>query len=236
MPYPTVDISSINQPVLTILGEDDSKLPINKAIYDYFYSIENLITKKYFIINENQGHFSCTNDECTIDKIVEQIDKFISNMDYYTPPKNKYKWFTSKLSFPHSQDIAYRINFLDALLKVANTSCWKNIHFLYFLFLKPAAYQQYQYSTEHFCLLKTYNVTDKAVKDFLTAEIGNKYNVTWEMCSLPTLHLSILVWLFKQPKLWGKKEDFYGEIIKLPINDTMTYYKFPTKTQFLNLK
>jgi hypothetical protein len=224
MPYPGIDMNKVCQPVLTILGGNDKKLPLQKAIDDYFYAEENFILNKHFIIDEKLDHDACLRDDFP-ESLVKQICCFIQCFDYYKPPKNKYEWFTKKMLFPKTQDIAYSLNFIDALLKVVNFPFWQNLHFFYFLTVKPSEYTNYQYSSHDSCLLKTYNVTESVIENYLEKEIGDQFNVTWKKTKLPTLHPSILVWLCKQPKV--------NEIIVLPINKEMTYYKVPTKRYFI---
>jgi hypothetical protein len=223
MPYPGIDMNSVHQPVLTILGKNDSQLPYKKAIDDYFFAEENFISNKHFIIDENLTHYSCI-DESENTFIIDNICTFIQSFDYYQAPPNNYKWFTKHILFPKTQDIAYSLNFLDALLKIVKFPLWQTMHFLYFLTLKPSVYTNYQYSLENSCLIKTYNVTENTVETFLTKEIQDRYNITWTKTKLPTIHPSILVWLCKQPKV--------NEIIVLPINKELTYFKIPSLRWF----
>ena len=59
--YPKIDIISIRVPVLTILTDNDEKLPLSKAMDDAIYVKENNISNKiFFIVTGN--HTSCFTD------------------------------------------------------------------------------------------------------------------------------------------------------------------------------
>ena len=232
MPYPGIDMNLVTQPTLTILGDQDTYLPIKKSIDDYFYAYSNSFFNKKFIINEGDTHFSCTNITM-IPRITDQISEFINNMELYKPPDNKYKWFIRSISYPNTVDVAYSMNILDAILKVANFPLWDFFHFMYFLSVKPTEIN-YQYSSDMSCLLKTRSINETLIENWLNKELDNKYNVTWEKTVLPSIHPSILVWLLKNPIVYKKNNKVHAEIIVLPINKTMTYYKTPNKLTFLN--
>jgi hypothetical protein len=227
--YPGIDVKNIQQPVLTILGEKDKQLPIKKAIDDYFYVNENFCTNKYFIVNENFDHFTCLNET---DIISKQITEFINNIEFYKPPENKYKWFTRPVHYPGTIDLACSLNIIDALFKVIDFPCWKTVHFLYFLWLKPNDIN-YQYSDKTFCLLKTQNITESKIEDWLKSELNSNYEITWKKTVLPSIHPSILIWLFKEPSVYKKNNKLYGEIIVLPIKNNTTYYKTPNKLSLI---
>lgn len=228
MPYPKIDLKFIKQPVLTILGEKDRQLPIKRAIDDYFYANENICTNKHFIVCENEDHFSLLNN----DTVTEEICKFVTNLDYYKPPENKYKWFTRPVHYPNTVDLASSVNILDAILKVVDFPFWNFLHYMYFLIVKPFDIN-YQYTDNYACYLKTKDIDRTNIKKWMEYEINNNYNVTWTETKLPSIHPSILVWLLKKPSVYKKKDKIYGEIIVLPIKNNITYYKTPNKLQFL---
>ena len=58
MPYPKIDILSVHVPVLTILTDNDEKLPLSKAMDDAIYVKENNISNKIFIVVRG-NHTSC---------------------------------------------------------------------------------------------------------------------------------------------------------------------------------
>ncbi len=78
MPYPKISLHMIKQPVLTIIGRNDEKLPYRKAIHDYEVVVSEKIKNKEFIIN-NGNHTSCFVDDnlmsYTTDLIAEHIHK-----------------------------------------------------------------------------------------------------------------------------------------------------------------
>ena len=81
MPYPKIDILSIRVPVLTILTDNDEKLPLSKAMDDAIYVKENNISNKiFFIVTGN--HTSCFTDLNNNDTI-DHIKKFLFDLNQY---------------------------------------------------------------------------------------------------------------------------------------------------------
>ena len=76
MPYPKINISSIPVPVLTILTDNDEKLPIFKAIDDAIYVKQNNITNKEFIAITG-NHTSCFTESYEMNLTIYHIKNFL---------------------------------------------------------------------------------------------------------------------------------------------------------------
>ena len=76
MPYPKIKLNIVKQPVLTILGRNDEKLPYEKAINDYDIVYSEKINNKEFIIN-NGNHTSCFTDDILLDSTTDLIAEYI---------------------------------------------------------------------------------------------------------------------------------------------------------------
>ena len=76
MPYPKINLYTIKQPVLTIIGRNDEKLPYKKAIDDYEVTRLEKIKNKDFIIN-NGNHTSCFTDDILLETTTNLIAEYI---------------------------------------------------------------------------------------------------------------------------------------------------------------
>lgn len=81
MPYPKIDILSVHVPVLTILTDNDEKLPLSKAMDDAIYVKENNISNKIFIVVRG-NHTSCFTNLNNNDTI-GHIKKFLFYLNQY---------------------------------------------------------------------------------------------------------------------------------------------------------
>lgn len=82
MPYPKIDISSIPVPVLTILTDNDEKLPIFKAIDDAIYVKQNNIANKEFVAITG-NHTSCFTESHEMDLTIYHIKNFLFDLNQY---------------------------------------------------------------------------------------------------------------------------------------------------------
>ena len=79
MPYPKIDILSVHVPVLTILTDNDEKLPISKAIDDALYTKENNRSNKFFIVLKG-NHTSCFTELNGMKPTIHHINNFLLNL------------------------------------------------------------------------------------------------------------------------------------------------------------
>ena len=79
MPYPKINMLSIKVPVLTILTNQDEKLPIFKAIDDAIFVKENNITNKMFVVIEG-NHTSCFIESYEMNSTVGHIKNFLFSL------------------------------------------------------------------------------------------------------------------------------------------------------------
>lgn len=81
MPYPKIDILSVHVPVLTILTDNDEKLPLSKALDDSIYVKEsNIYNKKFIVITGN--HTSCFT-ELYNNVTIDHIKNFLFDVNQY---------------------------------------------------------------------------------------------------------------------------------------------------------
>jgi hypothetical protein len=238
MLYPGIDQKNVVQPVLTILGTNDTKLPFWKAIDDLYYKKIMGIPNKHYLVNEGFDHFTGLNDNFS-SILADQIDTFINNITNYSVEKqeSKWIWFNKPVVFPATIDISRSIHVIDAMILASGCPFWHIGHFILFLLSKPEYMNNYQFSGDFDYLLKTADkVSIDDVKNFLDANIVQE-NIVWHETILPTIHPSILIWLFKQPYLKKKSNgEMEGELIVLPVNQDVTYYKFPSRFAYLKNK
>lgn len=82
MPYIGIKQNRLTIPVLTLLNKDDDKLPIEKALDDYYLSIKREDMNKMFIVNPG-NHTSTFVDKNEMKIICRQIKKFLSQHKLY---------------------------------------------------------------------------------------------------------------------------------------------------------
>lgn len=236
MPYSKIDVKDISQPVLTILGTKDRKLDFVSAIDDLFYTQDEHIKNKYFLVKEGYGHYTSLNDGYCKD-IAEDIVEFIDNPKYSLKSHmKKWCWYNENVwRYRGTYEMSQSLNLLDAILR--NVVGWKLIHYWLFLMSKPNKMENFQYTNVDSTLLKSFNTTGESIVEYLDTQVfQDRYKIDWKFTTLPTRHLSIFMWLYGTPKLTIRKDECKGEIIMLPINENITYYKYPTRYCALKAK
>jgi hypothetical protein len=238
--YPAIRQKDIDIPVLTMLGMKDERLPIKIGIDDYFEKIEKHLTDKYYIINENQTHFTGLNEFETSDTIIlaNQITDFIndiSNNNFSNTLQNIkstddiFKYDFNNI-IKNTLDFNWSLNLYDGLLKIAISEfLWNYIHYLWFLYSKPTEDFNIQFFDGKSIFLKTKNITI----DHLIQQYENNFNIKLNLKSkvltLPTLGISIPIWLSMIPFVNNKEY----QIIQIIINNNTVYYKLPNPNRIL---
>lgn len=145
MPYPRVSITDVQVPVLTILGGNDDRLPIRKAMDDAWECVQERATNKYFKINKEFTHWTGVTEPIGQHKVVKPIYTFIHalesknftrmhQMDTYRQRFRSDLYYLSTDAVVASQSV----NIFDAIMGlVLPRMIWKCSHFLWFLTAKP---------------------------------------------------------------------------------------------------
>jgi hypothetical protein len=190
------------------------------------------------LVNEGFDHFTGLNDKFS-GILTDQIEQFVNNITNYNIDERKYLWFNDKVVFPLTVDLSRSLNVLDAILLITGCPFWNLAHFLLFLNSKPESMWNYQFSSDWDYLLKTAdNVTSSHIIQFLNNIVFSNVSkeIEWNQTILPTIHPSILVWLIKKPYLYKQSNGtITGEIIVLPVNENVTYYKYPNRFAYLKI-
>lgn len=240
--YPGVDMTSIQPPVLTILGTDDERLPFHCAVDDLVVKQEQRVRNKHFVIKVGNRHFSglplndrCLVEDVKINELAEEITHFIQSMDTYDNgvQEQQWGWFqpSSKPRLPHSRDFSQSLGLLDALLKASGMIGWWHAHFLGFLSSKPKPYENVEFTWAESILYKTHGVSLETFQSFVNTQMFPHIDIDWRIIQLPSIHPAILPWLLREPRLIpshrSSSKRWMGEMIVLPVNENVTYYRIP---------
>lgn len=249
MPYFSIKLKDIQQPVLTILNDKDEILPLSKAINDFKVKYYEGLDNKYFLIN-NGTHLSSFNNDS---KIVEQISQFIIDINknnfsrtrqHEKKTKKQFNWYLNKLYFDNTVDCTQSISVLDALLMISNTPLWKEFHWLYFLISKPIN-TNYMYYNDDYVLYKS---NTEKIEKILNEKIKNDFNrqIKWnkiylgkkwyessnlitKIISFVTVPNRLISWFCFTPRVYIKDNNVTADILIVPIYKNIVYYKFPNK-------
>lgn len=252
--YPGIDLSAIDVPVLTILGTEDERLPFHKAIEDLFErhrrENEDSVHNKYFLTKRGFRHFSGIGNEEDNDDdaltLASDIASFIQSMYRYdksVTDEDTCLWFdrSDRIHLPtFTRDLSQSLNLLDALLQTAEMPGWWTFHFLMFLFSKPSAHRHYKFTLGDSLLLKTSHLSKDQFHHFLRCELFPHIEIEWREIVLPSIHPAIMTWLLREPRLVPQRHDssslrpWKGEILILPVNDNVTYYRVPNRRWMLS--
>lgn len=240
MPYFKVPLYNVQTPVLTVLGGMDERLPIRKAMDDIWKCVQDNELDKYFIINQQHGHFTGVTEVEGQEETVQPIFTFINALttrNFTALRKSQiYRRRFHRNLFDLSIDavVASRsVNVMDAILQlVIPRDVWNTAHFLWFLTSKPDEWMSFLFVDDDHIFLKG-KQKDKKQYSYLLREWVGEIPIEIHDIHLPAIHPSILLWLWfaLSPK---RQED--GTIIApriiLKVNENTTYYKVPNPRKF----
>lgn len=239
--YPRTDMNSIRPPVLTILGTKDQRLPFPRAIDDLFYKQDvGACPNKHFLVKPWYNHFSgLDDDEEQATCLANDIALFLRDTHAYDNARQEraFQWYTASSVIPMGRDLSQSLHFLDALLMTAGFPGWWHAHFFAFLLSKPGRYENFQFQIGDSILYKTYNVPKDRFYEFLKRDVFPHIDIEWREITLPSIHPAIFPWLLREPRLVPvdrpRRCPWRGEVIVLPINENVTYYRVPTRRPLL---
>lgn len=244
MPYLRTSIRDVQVPVITILAENDKRLPISKSMDDLWASIQYNHKDKFFVVNKNMSHLSgIINEFDKMSKITDPIVHFINGiktsnytnlLKYDSYLKNRFNPNIQKLS-TNTLIASQSTNVIDSILLLTTPFfIWNFVHYLWFLGLKPD-YVSHMFEDDDHILWKGF--TNDELKMGTVVQnwvLSHKYK--FMDIRLPTLHICILVWLFLPllPYLNNENTIIIPRII-FPINNKVTYYKLPNPRKIYSL-
>lgn len=244
--YPGIAMRSVRPPVLTILGTDDKRLPFKCAIDDLFVKQEEVHRNKHFLVKPGYGHFSGLEQEEQDEDnramiLASEIAAFIQSMDTYDNALQEQcmTWYHPKYkpTLPLTRDLSKSMNLIDALVMVSGLPGWWQLHFFLFLLSKPKYQENVEFTWKDSTLYKTSHVPMEKFQAFLDKEMFPTIDIDWRIIRLPSIHPAILPWLLREPKLvpskHGSSKEWKGEMIVLPVNENVTYYRVPHRHPLL---
>lgn len=243
MPYPRIPIHKVSAPVLTIVGGDDDRLPIRKAMDDAWECAQEKIWDKHFIVNKDHGHFTGITNTNKQDRVVKPMLEFIWSL----ATRN---FTTTRLAETHRtrfrpelyDDLSDNavvasqpVNILDAIMYVAAPrNLWRLAHFLWFMTCKPNPYMGWLFMDDDHIYLKGNKKDDVKYRELL-GEWTRDVPFRIRDYKLPKVHPAILFWLFFP--LRPKWEDgvVVAPRVVLKVDNETTYYKVPNPRRFFTI-
>lgn len=143
-PYFRLPIDSVSIPVLTLLAEQDDRLPLEWAIPDYWQTIGSKLERnRPFLLYPSHHHFTGLGELKTLEtvKMACHINKFLAGALHWNSTETEYihKCFSYKQDsfwLPKGYDCNKPLNILDYLFQIFwFRFFWDWTHFVYFLTL-----------------------------------------------------------------------------------------------------
>lgn len=239
MPYPKIPIHKVQAPTLTILGGNDKRLPIRKAMDDAWECQQEKELDKYFIVNKGHDHFTGVATTYGQKQVIDPIYEFlyamssrnfsrVVKMEKYNQRFRSWMYYLSERSVVMSQSV----NLIDAILRLASPRyIWKWTHFLWFLSTKPDPSLGFMYVDDDYIYLKGTEQDEGQYKILLKEWMRDVPTKVVDV-GLPTIHPSIIAWLMCpiQPKY--KDGVMEAPRMVLRVNNQTTYYKVPSPRRF----
>lgn len=239
MPYFRIGLKDVEQPVLTLLGGKDDRLPIQKSLDDLWCTIQYREPLKYFSVNPNAGHFSgvADHDEDAMEKLLRPISVFAeaTKQRNFSRIRNMTEHLVHKFE-PMIEHLSKNIvmtsrssNVIDAIFNIVLPQwIWQFGHFMWFLNTTPDKFLNYMFEDDDHVFWKG-NTEDEERITALVEQWMRLQSYDFLDIRLPTIHPSILMWVYA-PLLafrWGKDNTVFIPRMILPVNHNTTYYKIP---------
>jgi hypothetical protein len=231
--YPSINPLKITIPVLTILGGQDDKLPLDISYWETQKKVELDLKDKYYYIYPSMDHLNGFLDNnytkynsmlssIFINNIIEQNMTQIQTICQFY--QKKYQWepcsfINDKINFSNS------FHFIDLLFKIIwGDNLWNQIHFLLFLYFKPIDTNGIFISDNSIFIkskdLDIYQLIEnyKSLHPILS-------NYQPKIIKLPSFYpYSMTKWLHSTPSIL-QNQTF--EVFQIPFWKEINYYKFP---------
>jgi hypothetical protein len=242
MPYPGMIQSDILIPTLVILAGKDVRLPLIKALDDFYMKVRDNLHNKHFIVNTDFDHFDGITNKNGQQNIVEQITAFLN--DSLPRVKGEYldvrQYSSTNVSLISSEPIS----FADAILQLYTPKyLWRSLKWFHFLYGKPFLFPEntmFEADShilwKHLCNNTTEQDEITHIRTFLQtwlfgAEFQLKHiHIDNEKAS----PMAFLKWVFLP-----LKANRIGDVIEIPIfsfrSGNVTYYKAPHLYQLYHL-
>jgi len=240
MPYPGIDSDQVVCPVLTLLGGQDERLPVDKAMDDLLDDIQTRRTNRYVIVHPHRGHFSgiADNDTIALRNVTEDIHMFMTSIKSRNtqPLDRRCRPLVDRLA-PRLEELTPFVtmtsrssSLLDEMLRVVGPRyLWKWIHWWWFLLSKPTTTNHYMHEDAGHVLWKGDHKDLERLYTAASRWSGEHTSFQIEVYQLPSVHPAILAWL--SFPLFPRKSD-KDNILRIPVlvlkvNENISYYKIP---------
>lgn len=247
--YPRIQQNSLETPVLTILGAKDERLPFSIAMDDFLEKKEEYLLDRFYHVVEEGDHFMGLSkedekeEEENRQKIAHVVSDFVSELErprdgflrtkknceptHHIFSYNFYKLLESAINYKES------VNLVDGLIKIFMPKyLWNYIHYWIFLYSKANRQGNGIFYDQDVLWIKTFGVgEEQMIQSYEDGFHSSKRPSLNKIYRMPTIHSAILPWLWK-PLDTTPKENKYDMIV-LPVNENITYYKFPNPYRIL---
>jgi hypothetical protein len=243
--YPGIYQKKVHIPVLTLLGDQDERLPLEWGLDDFWESLENkpTITQKYYRVYSEHGHFTGLQTLKSLDtvKIACDITRFLKGNittvnQYDRETMEKYGFHPVKnLSRQGWNDLHQALNIIDFLYSMFLPTCfWSWLHFIHFLASSPKTryFPFFEYNKDILLKSSHYPYEDmiRDYKSLFSAKNQNRMDSQIEKITLPANIVGLYLWLlFPLFSIPFTKIQIY----EWPLPNNITYYKLPSPSKLL---
>jgi hypothetical protein len=220
MPYPGMSAAAISVPTLVVLGGKDDRLPVNRALDDLYVKLSRDYRNINYVVQPELGHFP---DSSTVECVADFNNK---NLQRWTGPLEK-RFQTPIERLSTSVFVVSRpAGAIDAILQMTLPRVlWNQLHWYYFLSSTPSGFLNYMFEDDFYILWKG-SPRDLAPLES-TLSTWAKREVVVEVLTLPSIHISVLVWLTACLCPFYRQGKLTVPVLQFPIDNNRTYYKIP---------
>ena len=226
--YPRVPQTKPPIPVLTLLGEEDERLPLVWGLEDFWESLEKKIPNRFYRVYPDHTHFSGLETRKTLDtvKIACDITRFIQgNFSSHNDWTLQEYGFLPTNPIKDVVDYTKPFNIVDFLYKTFLPGYfWEWIHFLLFLSSKPQEKASPLFVYQKNIMLKTKNRSLEEIwEDYQDFFCKKEMSLRVDRIRLGSNLVGLYRWLLCP--LASKHNTVQVMEWTLPLN--VTYFKLP---------
>ena len=240
MPYLRLDPTLFSSPILTVLAENDTRLPLRRALYDLYTKLDDRLYRHFYLVNKGHDHFSgiANENQMQQDTLIRELQLFLRGIEFqnFSELQNRTQPLESRFSvswssvLPSSLIHSEPMGVVDALMKlVLPRHVWDLWHWGMFLNSKPDTYINHAYIDRSHIYIKMKSLDERPLQDAIRKWYGSG-NVVVRKCTLASVHPSVLLWLGSYLRPYKDDDQFVVPLLLFPINSTVTYVKLPAPT------
>lgn len=232
MMYPGLSQENIHVPTLVMMAGRDDRLPINKALDDYFVKLREQYYDHLFVVNKDLDHFDGVTTTRGRDQIVGPVVDFLRGDLAKLREQEKVleRRFAPDIEML-SQDVyvnSRAFGVIDALLKmVLPRWIWNSGHWIQFLCSDPKGFEHYMYEDDAHVFWKGRTNDDLAnIHERLRKWTGSN-DVRVRKLKLYNNILSRFAWMFLPLYVSHSKRETSVAVLEIPQKNNLSLFKIP---------